>query len=511
MRKNEIKTKENIREWIKNHLDIFPFKMSIEDYDNLTDGLKSLIENKLISIHNKQYPNKIKDSWRQDYKFTKTELNKLKIPDPFLPPSSLKRIESGLIKAKQIAEDNKPIKWVDINERLKKNFKKWVDEYAETFDVDFLGRYFDDLPDDIKLEWIAIMGKKFGLKTPGALKKGFISAKDMIDQVQHMRIPNNIHNAILDILPESAFLQTINKSDMSNWDAKEQVAFAKSLSQEELKAARENRKIDKKRVKLLAKARTIKSLESYQELLSDPLFDRDMLEMIIKRMERKTAFDNGWGEQTKKEILKLVVTHPFLTYEDLKRIEKVKSNYNNSQKEYVSKELNAALASQNDLPESDLMKLVKKQQFDIKVIASKRDLKDENKEILIDYTIKHHSHMPEQLEEVFSNLSIKKDKYKKEIIETLYSKYMEKNWLANGIRFLEVVDKYNWLSEIDEELKSKISRSLVNNYKDNRISQDRLIKMLNKISAGVDYLMKLYEETGDDAFLPSEVKDIFIF
>ena len=339
-----------------------------------------------------------------------------------------------------------------------------------------------------------------------------ISVVDMVSGVKTLIITQEIQDAIDDVIPITSLLQTVKRSDMDGWDGKNASEFAKGMKEEEIKALRDGRKADKKRAKLLARARTTKALEGYTTMFEDPIFDRDMFNIILNRMDNGTAFEDTWRSNDSKTILKMIVTHPMATTSDLKRINKMRDTGWNKSPRYSSNHLNHALSKRTDLPENELMQLVKKAQTDVKIEASKRKLSPANREILLDYTVKHHAHMPDQLKEIFSNAKADYNDYKDQIITGMYKKYQEKNWQANGLKTLEVIDAYDWLDDMPERYKANIAKTIVQAYDRKSVTKERLVKVIHSLSSsGMNYLTELYDATGDDDFLPKEVQDIFIF
>ena len=70
-------------------------------------------------------------------------------------------------------------------------------------------------------------------------------------------------------------------------------------------------------MKLIARAKSIKTLDAYKELFADPLFDRSMFEIIIKRLENRKAFDE---------------------YEEFNKTQKIESDFDKEMKKILLNE-----------------------------------------------------------------------------------------------------------------------------------------------------------------------------
>lgn len=405
------------------------------------------------------------------------------------------------------------IKWDEIPTTTRNNFKRWLAGHARKYDDKFTSKLFDDLTDEIKVKFLFELAKRFNVVSIDDLKTFSRSLNDMKLGVKQLKITEEIQEAIHDVIPDDVILKTIKRSDMGSWDATENIAYSDAITAEDIAAARDNRKANIKRVKLIARAKSIKTLEQYKLLFSDPLMDQDVFKIIIKRLENQTAFDYYSG----KEIISIIVAWKDITTEDLIKINKMKAKRwdGGSATIYNNKDLNSAIASKEDAPLDDLMKMVKLQQYDIKVKVAKRaDLSPADKDILIEYSIKHHAHMIDQLTEIFNTLGIKLEDYRSDIISSVTTKYipLQKYSNDNGFKFLKVIDNYGWLRVLDEETKEKAAKIIVKAYERNALSKAAILKALNDLSElGIDYLTALYEKTGDGDFLPDTVKDIFVF
>ncbi len=504
-------TKRNVTNWVENNLSFFPIGFTMDHYYTLSDGPQEDILSRLLKAYNATHKGRL----RPYDTLSVTHIKNINPTEIEFNITLTKKLDKHLLRMSAVATRETLPQWNEISTALRSNFKNWVTKNARTFDPNFRGTMFPELSDDIKVQWLQIMAKKFGHKYPADLLDAKISLVDMVQGVKGMKLPINIMDAIDEILPVESLLQTVKRSDMDGWDAQTATEFAKGMKQEEIQALRDGRKVDKKRARLIGRARAAKSLEGYQTILSDELFDRDMFNIILNRMENKTAFESSWKSPSSKEIVKLLAEHPLMTTADLQRIMGIKSSAtwgSGTQPEYNSNHLNTALAARPDFDEAELMKLVKKSQFDVKLSASKRDLSEANETILIEYTIKHHSHMPTQLKEIFSNLGVDFEDYKDEIIAGLYKKYNGDKWKSNGLKTLEVINGYNWLDEMPEHYKENIAKTIVKAYNEGTVTKDKLIKVIKKLSAGgIKYLLDLYDETGDDEFLPADAQEMFLF
>lgn len=410
------------------------------------------------------------------------------------------------------------IKWDEIPSTTRNNFKRWLAGHTKEYDDKFSAKLFDDLSDDIKVKFIFEFAKRFSIKNIEDLTTFARSLNDMKIGVKKLKITDEIQEAIHDVIPDDVILKTIKKSDMGSWDATENIAYSDAITTEEIAAARDNRKSNIKRTKLIARAKTIKSVEQYSVLFSDPLMDHEIFEIILKRLEKQTAFTSQYLSVTDKESFNLIINWSGATTDDLIRINKMKSKQGwNGVKTpiYNNKDLNSAIASKADAPLSEVMKMVKLQQFDIKLSAAKRnDLSPADKDILVEYSIRHHAHMNVQLTEIFTTLGIKLTDYQNDIINAVKQKYIPSKKYSdeNGFKFLKVIDTYGWLRILDEETKENVAKIIVRTYERNAMSKDAIVKALNNLSElGIDYLTSLYEKTGDGDFLPDTVKDIFVF
>jgi hypothetical protein len=409
--------------------------------------------------------------------------------------------------------------WSEIPTPMQNNFKKWLGSKTKDYDEKFSVRLFDELPDKIKVEFYYTLAQKFGVDNYEDLKTFKRSSNGLIMGVKKLKISEEIQEAIYDVIPVEGLIQIIKKSDMDGtWSGKSNSEIAKGITQEEIDAAREQRKTDKKLAKLKARVKSMMSLEQYTVTLKDPDFDRSMFETILNRMENETAFKDTWYDSDSKEIIKLIVNHPLATTQDLLRIKKMKSKRFSNGPVYASIHLNTAMAGKSDIPITELMKMIKLAQYDLKISTLQRkDLSPADKNIVLEYAVKQHSHMPEQMEEIFKASGNPKgyETYKDTIIENLYKKYTKATgWYgkANGLKFLEVLERYGWVGDVDEQTKEGIAKLIAKAYDDGRISKERIIKVMDSLSdMGIDYLSHLHSKTGDEGFLPVTVRDMFIF
>jgi len=282
-------------------------------------------------------------------------------------------------------------------------------------------------------------------------------------------------------------------------------------------------KYEKKIKKLKGVARTINTLEKYKELFSDPLVDRDILEIILERLESKTALKNYYHNKESKLILKLIVNHPLITAEDILRIKKVKTDSNKYSKAtsfYNSSHINTALVKKPDTPKNTILTLVKLAQFDIKIHAlGRNDLDKTDINMILEYAIKQHSHNPIQMKKLLdvANKSylLKDESFNKKIIETLKKKYQKySNWRTKptGIKFFVIILEYGWMDYLNSFDKDEMFSVVVDAYKNKSVTK----KMINKMAINLgkysgEFLLKIYNETNDDSFFPKTAKEIFLF
>lgn len=281
-------------------------------------------------------------------------------------------------------------------------------------------------------------------------------------------------------------------------------------------------KKEKKEAKLKRASKVIKSIEQYDAVLNNPLFNREMLEIILKRMEKKTAFEVSYGKGLKNYIGK-IVTHPLITTEDLLRIRDMKapnSGWGNAKhKLYASSSINTLLADRTDVPKEVAISLVKIMQYDIKVKIFKRDdLDTKDEDLIIKYTIKHHSHMPKQVNEILTaagKLSLLDDTdFRKKVIIVLKKKYQSNNMWRNtpsGIKFFEVVDEYGWMDTLTDDDVMAMVDVMANAIEVGKLQKDKVKKIISKMADGVKLMAAMYDKTQDESFLPGSVKDIFLF
>lgn len=514
-------TKRNLKEWITANLDKFPPNYAWEDFENSTPSVQDAVLAKLFAAMG------YKGNW-QNYTMKKSDF--ARISDVKFASTLFTRIEKTTIlridAMKQAVKTAEPApKWFEIDTAMQNNFKKWLGGQTKKYDERFSVALFDTLPDNIKVEFYFTLAKRFGVNNYLDLKTWKRTANDLLMGVKDLKISEEIQEAIYDVVPvtKSDLMKTIKSSDRDGtWSAQTNIAMAAGIDQEAIDAARENRKFDKKMAKLKARVNSIQNLEQYKLTLEDPLFDRSMFETILKRMENRTAFKDTWNEPDSKEIIKLIVNHPLATTMDLVRINKMRTTRwgGASTPLYNSSHLNTALAAKDDLPIDELMKLIKLQQYDLKVKAAGRtDMSDVDMNILIEYAIKHHSHMPDQLREIFAAAGktdlLDTSLIRGSVVAELKKKYSKGNsWQSkpNGLKFLEVMDNYGWFDELTQKDKEDMSQVIATAYTDKRISKDRIVKLIDRLGASAsEILALLYEQTGDEDFLPSTAKDIFLF
>jgi len=288
---------------------------------------------------------------------------------------------------------------------------------------------------------------------------------------------------------------------------------------------RKEQKNAEKLRKLMASARKIDTLDGYERVLNDKLFNRSILEIILIRMENQTAFASQTWERQTKDILKIIVENPLVTTDDIIRIKKMKSKshskYSSSQVLYNSTHINTALSNKTDLPKEKIMAMVKLSQFNIKIQALKRDdLTDEDKQLILDYAIKHHSQTPRHITLILEELGklklLKDDNFRKKIIEILKKKYKyNNNWgnnKPNGIQFLVVIDEYGWMDYLTDSDKKEMSNVIVEAFKRGSLPKDKILKIIDNLEGNTSgFLLQIYEQTNDEDFLPKKVKDIFLF
>lgn len=413
--------------------------------------------------------------------------------------------------------------WNEISGVMQNNFKSWLSTKTKKYDPKFSITLFDQLPDHIKVDFYFTLANRFGINNYWDLKQWKKSSNDLIMGVKELKVSEEIQDAIYDIIPitKSELLKTIKNSDKETWSAEMNTSLIDAINQEEIDAIRENRKAEKKLIKLKARVNSIQTLEQYKLTLEDPLFDRSMFETILKRMEKQTAFKDTWFDDSSKEILKLITNHPLATTQDLIRINNMKSAWGGSKsKIYNSNHLNTALINKSDLPITEVMRLIKLQQYDLKVKAiAKPDLSDADKNIIIEYSLKQHIHIPSQIREIFAAGGVltllDKPEIKLQIIESLKKKYsndIKSSKKSNGLKFLEIINEYKFFNDLSNKDKQYISEVIASAYAEKRVTKDRIINMIDSFGYNaVDFLALLYEQTGDIDFLPKLAKDVFLF
>ena len=443
--------------------------------------------------------------------------------------SNIKSIVESIKKEKNIelnklkASEPKPT-WDEISTVMQNNFKSWLSTKTKKYDPKFSITLFDQLPDHIKVDFYFTLANRFGINNYWDLKQWKKSSNDLIMGVKELKVSEEIQDAIYDIIPitKSELLKSIKNSDKETWSAEMNTSLIDAINQEEIDAIRENRKAEKKLIKLKSRVNNIQTLEQYKLTLEDPLFDRSMFEIILKRMEKQTAFRDTWYDDASKEILKLITNHPLATAQDLIRINNMKSGAwgGSKSKIYNSNHLNTALINKSDLPITEVMKLIKLQQYDLKVKAiAKPDLSDADKNIIIEYALKQHAHIPTQLREIFDAGGVltllDKPEIKLQIIESLKKKYsndIKSSKKSNGLKFLEIINEYKFFNDLSNKDKQYISEVIASAYAEKRVTKDRIINMIDSFGYNaVDFLAILYEQTGDIDFLPKLAKDIFLF
>lgn len=479
------------------NLDIFPDDFDMGVFDYLSDSIKENIMKRVKIAYNKNHKPKI-----SDYD-SMTSKHISKINEPVLIGNQLeKKIVQNIIDYKALLYDA-PIKWDEVNPPLRNNFKKWVASHASDWDKLFKGTYFDNIPDNIKVEWIFSFAKKFGAKYYDDLKTKRISLTDMKIGVKQMKLSPEIQDAIQDAIPDEKILNFMKKSDMDTWSAVDANVFASEMTKEEIRAIREKRKSDKKIAKLYARARTVGTIEGYESLFSDVLFDRKALDIVLKRAKNNTLVAASWYNLD-KEIIKVIVNNKFITTQDLLELKKIRSKYGSSYL-YNSKDLDIVLSKQPDLSEDELMKLIKKNQYDVKLEATKKDLSPANKKILIQYIINHNASDYNKLKTLFDNLKIKVQDYNDQILKTIIQKNSK-----TPIKILELLYKYNFNKSLSTEQKNKIVESILSIDLDSEKKLERLLNVLDNLNDSY-YSTAIYEKTGDEKFLGKDVKDIFLF
>lgn len=414
--------------------------------------------------------------------------------------------------------------WNEISGVMQNNFKSWLSAQTKKYDPEFSVTLFDELPDHIKVDFYFTLAKKFNINNYWDLKQWKKSSSNLIMGVKELKVSEEIQDAIYDIIPitKSELLKTIKNSDKETWSAEMNASLIDAINQEEIDAIRENRKAEKKLIKFKSRVNRIQTLVQYKLTLEDPLFDRSMFEIILKRMEKQTAFTDTWLDDSSKEILKLITNHPLATTQDLIRINNMKTGKwgGSKTKIYNTNHLNTAMINKSDLPIAEVMRLIKLQQYDLKVKAiAKPDLSDADKNIIIEYALKHHVHIPAQIREIFDAGNVlellDKPEIKLQIIESLKKKYsndIKSLKKSNGLKFLEIINEYKFFNDLSNKDKQYISEVIASAYAEKRVTKDRIINMIDSFGYNaVDFLAILYEQTGDIDFLPKLAKDIFLF
>ena len=414
--------------------------------------------------------------------------------------------------------------WNEISGIMQNNFKSWLSTKTKKYDPEFSITLFDQLPDHIKVDFYFTLAKRFNINNYWDLKQWKKSSNDLIMGVKELKVSEEIQDAIYDIIPitKSELLKSIKNSDKETWSAEMNTSLIDAINQEEIDAIRENRKAEKKLIELKSRVNNIQTLGQYKLTLEDPLFDRSMFETILKRMENQTAFKDIWIGDTTKEILKLITNHPLATTQDLIRINNMKTSgwYGPKSKTYNSNHLNTVMINKSDLPIAEVMKLIKLQQYDLKVKAiAKPDLSDADKNIIIEYSLKQHFHIPSQIREIFAAGGVltllDKPEIKLQIIESLKKKYsndIKSSKKSNGLKFLEIINEYKFFNDLSNKDKQYISEVIASAYAEKRVTKDRIVNMIDSFGYNaVNFLALLYEQTGDIDFLPKLAKDIFLF
>lgn len=519
-------TRKNLQLIIDTFKDEFPENYSMEYFDHQSPGVQKDIFSKIwSSLGNKTIPdiensiiNKFDIPQIKKLSFSTTLWNKMK--DTVAVKSHEKMKEMKTMEPKP--------KWNDLPIKTRNNFEYWLGSHTKDYDPKFSVKLFTMLPDEIKVDFLYVLANRFGIDNYYDFKTFYRSSEDMKKGIpSSLKITTAIQQAIYDIIPigSDSILKTIKSSDKETWSAETNVAFVMGMDQESIDAEREKRKFDSKLAKLKARTNSMTTLEQYQIVLSDPLFDRNMFDIIMKRLSKQTAFKDSYYDSSSKDILSLIVNHPLATTDDLLKINNMKTIYKTYSGSagliYNSAILNSAIANKSDAPLSDILKMVKLQQYDIKVKALKRkDLSEADKNIIIDYAIKQHSHMPEQLKEIFDAGNINIDKYKKEIINTVSKKYglVENEEPSRSVKsstmftFLTTMKGYGWEDSVSDALKDYITKVLYRDFLGGMITQDRIIKFFTKVDNSTsEYLLNFYELTSDDSFLPETARDIFLF
>ena len=491
-------TRKNLKEFIENNRGggRFPKGFTIEMFESMTDAQQASVIGSIsyrlkVSIGvGMKYAVLTKAYFPKDgqFKFSRTVWERLiKIRDR----------EAGITNLDDPTKTT--IQWSEVNDTMKENFKKWVDVYGKNYDKNFNGELFDKLSDDIKLKFFYVMAKKFKWVRGQEVLNWRITAETMISKVKKLEINNEIQEAIINVVPVSSE-DTPETVDDTPDDVKNQ-----------------------KRIELLkAACRRAKTAEKYKVVLENPLFNRDMLKIILKRFEKETAFESRYSDHA-KEVIRMIAAHPLVTTDDLVEIRKMRSknkNAPNASPLYSSSYLNSELANKEDAPKDVIMQMVKLAQFDIKIKALKRtDLTQEDKDVIIDYTIRLHGHMPDQVKEIFKaagkeNL-LDDPKVKKQIIDVLEKKYTKApNWNTKptGMAFLETVDEYGWLDDLPEKTKLVMGGVISTAYNKKILSKERIKKIISSLKGDASFfLIQLYQETKDEDFLPKETQDIFLF
>ena len=500
--------KNNLRMWIGKNLDLFPGEFKVKDFDTLTFIVQEDVRLFLVRQYNQNFIPKIQPS---DGTLTLKMLRKIDTIDFKFITTLNTKFEKKVIQRLQSERSSESVTWGSIDSSTIYWFKKWLDARDDIYKPFSCLTHFDQLPSDIKTEWLFLLVSKIGAKTYKDMETMEFSYQNM-NAIKKVKLTDSIKDAIDDVLVTHETLSFINRTDLDDWDAAKGVQHVQSTKQEEIDAKREQRKFNRKRAKLIAQVKSMKTFDMYNEIMTSELFDRNMMDIILNRLENKTAFggsNNGYfNNKESKEILKLIVQHPLITTSDLQRISKVKTVYNNMP-EYNSVYLDTALSARDDLEEKDLIKFIKKKQIGPKLEVSKKELTDETQQILIEYTIKHHFIMPDQVKLVFKNLGISINDYHDKITSVILDKYLNDRRDINGLHALALLDNYD--IDIDDITIGKIVDYVIKMYNDKKVTPTKLRDDLTEMGVLAHRVLHLlFEHTHDPLFLSDELAGLFL-
>ena len=143
--------------------------------------------------------------------------------------------------------------WNEISGVMQNNFKSWLSTKTKKYDPKFSITLFDQLPDHIKVDFYFTLANRFGINNYWDLKQWKKSSNDLIMGVKELKVSEEIQDAIYDIIPitKSELLKSIKNSDKETWSAEMNASLIDAINQEEIDSIRENRKAEKKLIRVI--------------------------------------------------------------------------------------------------------------------------------------------------------------------------------------------------------------------------------------------------------------------